>query len=212
MSDTRPVLADLDGTLIDSRKIEAWVWTKWAAGHRLDPAPFLANQGVRVADLLARFAPHIPATEAALIAEMALACPLAADPLPGAAQLLLEPGAPFAIVTSGAAALARGLLAGAGFLPPAVMVTADDVIRGKPGPEPYQLAAALLDVSPRDCVVLEDTAVGVAAGVAAGMTVVAVTTTEEATALHQAGARLVVPDVAGFLRCREAGSLPWPRD
>ena len=53
---------------------------------------------------------------------------------------------------------------------------------GKPSPSGYLKAAKMLGVSPADCVVIEDSAVGVAAGVAAGMKVVAL---DRATALPQ---------------------------
>ena len=52
-------------------------------------------------------------------------------------------------------------------------ISGDDVKKGKPDPEPYLAAAARLGVQPADCLVVEDSLVGVAAGVAAGMTVVA---------------------------------------
>ena len=58
-----------------------------------------------------------------------------------------------------------------------VVVTADQVQRGKPAPDPYLLAAARLGVPAEECLVLEDAPSGVTAGVAAGMTAWAVTTT-----------------------------------
>ena len=56
-------------------------------------------------------------------------------------------------------------------------MTADQVARGKPAPDPYLLAAERLGVDPADCLVLEDAPAGIAAGRAAGMTVWAVATT-----------------------------------
>ena len=50
------------------------------------------------------------------------------------------------------------------------IVTANDVIYGKPCPDIYQKAAQNLGVNPAKCVVFEDTGAGVAAGRAAGMT------------------------------------------
>jgi beta-phosphoglucomutase-like phosphatase (HAD superfamily) len=55
-----------------------------------------------------------------------------------------------------------------------VTVTGDDVTRTKPDPEPYRLAAKLLDVDPGNCVALEDSPNGVASATAAGCRVVAV--------------------------------------
>jgi HAD superfamily hydrolase (TIGR01509 family) len=50
----------------------------------------------------------------------------------------------------------------------AIVVTADDVARPKPAPDPYLAAAAALGAEPGACVVLEDSPTGVAAGRAAG--------------------------------------------
>ena len=58
--------------------------------------------------------------------------------------------------------------AAAGLPVPDVLVTADQVARGKPAPDPYLLAAERLGVDPADCLVLEDAPGGVAAGRAAG--------------------------------------------
>jgi len=60
---------------------------------------------------------------------------------------------------------------------PNVLVTADQVARGKPAPDAYLLAAERLGADPAVCLVLEDAPSGIAAGRAAGMTVWAVTTT-----------------------------------
>ena len=54
-----------------------------------------------------------------------------------------------------------------------LILGAGDYERGKPDPSGYLKAADLLGVLPEDCVVIEDSAVGVAAGVAAGMKVIA---------------------------------------
>jgi HAD superfamily hydrolase (TIGR01509 family) len=57
-----------------------------------------------------------------------------------------------------------------------VIVTSDLVPEGKPSPAVYLYAAGQLGVSPEQCLVFEDTFSGVAAGKAAGMKVIAVTT------------------------------------
>ena len=57
------------------------------------------------------------------------------------------------------------------------VVTIDDVERGKPHPDPFLKAAKLLQVPAEDCVVVENAPMGIKAGKAAGMTVIAVTTT-----------------------------------
>lgn len=61
-----------------------------------------------------------------------------------------------------------------------VVVTRDDVRRGKPDPEMFLKAAGKLKVKPKECVVVEDSTHGVKAGKKAGMTVIAVTTGQHA--------------------------------
>ncbi|MGW1607456.1 HAD family hydrolase, partial [Streptomyces eurythermus] len=83
-------------------------------------------------------------------------------------------GAAWAVVTSGTRALAGSRLRGTGLPVPDVLVTADDVARGKPAPDGYLAASRALGVPPADCVVVEDALPGVTAARAAGMTVVGV--------------------------------------
>ena len=54
------------------------------------------------------------------------------------------------------------------------VVTADDVIHGKPAPDIFLKAAELAGVSPSRCIVFEDSPLGVKGGLAAGMQVVAI--------------------------------------
>ena len=67
-----------------------------------------------------------------------------------------------------------------------VVLAREDVTRGKPDPEIYFLAATKLDVRPQECVVVEDSANGVRAGLAAGMNVVAFGTPFTIASLHSA--------------------------
>src|SRR5438132_10016795 len=55
------------------------------------------------------------------------------------------------------------------------VVSSEDVARGKPAPDIFLRAAGLLGVAPPDCCVIEDSAAGVDAALAAGMTVFAIT-------------------------------------
>jgi sugar-phosphatase len=70
--------------------------------------------------------------------------------------------------------LAERLLRRAGLRLPELIVSADDVGRGKPAPDCYLQAAQRLGTAPERTLVVEDSRQGIAAGVAAGMTVVAV--------------------------------------
>ena len=91
---------------------------------------------------------------------------------PGAAELLAGP-IPIAVVTSGSTELATARLRGAGLEPPAVLITADTIERGKPDPEPFLLGARGLGVDPARCLALEDAPSGIESARAAGIPVVA---------------------------------------
>ena len=80
----------------------------------------------------------------------------------------------WAVATSGTRELATMRLRHVGLPLPRVMIAADDVVEGKPAPEPYLKAAAALSVSARDCVVIEDAPAGVRSGHAAQARVIAV--------------------------------------
>ena len=82
----------------------------------------------------------------------------------------------WAIVTSAERALALARLGAAGLPIPKVLVTAEDVERGKPDPACYLLGASRMGVAASDCLVFEDAPFGLAAGHAAGAQVVALTT------------------------------------
>ena len=69
--------------------------------------------------------------------------------LPGAAELLdALPSGSWTVVTSGTRALATGRLAHGGLPIPEQLITADDVERGKPDPQPYLAGAAALGSIP----------------------------------------------------------------
>jgi HAD superfamily hydrolase (TIGR01509 family) len=80
---------------------------------------------------------------------------------------------PYCVASSGSHAKMATTLGATGLLPRFTgrMFSAADVARGKPAPDIFLYAASRCGVRPRDCVVIEDSPAGVAAGVAAGMTV-----------------------------------------
>ena len=74
------------------------------------------------------------------------------------------------------------------------MITAEDVVHGKPSPEPFLKGAALLGFPPWDCLVFEDTPAGIASARAAGMQAVALQTTYPAHQLQ--AAHLIIRNLA----------------
>lgn len=96
--------------------------------------------------------------------------------------------AAWAIVTSGTHAIATMRLRHTHVPLPAVLITDEEVTRGKPAPDAYLLAATRLGVPAARCVVLEDAPAGIAAAQAAGMRVIAVTPTHAREHLRAAEA------------------------
>jgi HAD superfamily hydrolase (TIGR01509 family) len=94
------------------------------------------------------------------------------DPMPGAVALLAALGAagvPVGLVSNARRRFVERGLRSAGLLEAfAVIVSADDVARPKPAPDPYLAGAAALGVEAGACAVLEDSPTGLAAGRAAG--------------------------------------------
>ncbi|MET0348530.1 MAG: HAD-IA family hydrolase [Rhizobacter sp.] len=171
-------LFDMDGTLLTSILAAERVWAAWARRHGLDVDAFLPTiHGVRCEDTVRR--QNLPgidvAAEVAWITAAEIADTEGVEPIPGAAEFVAAlPTDRWAIVTSASRELALGRLAAAGLPVPAVMVTAEDVERGKPAPDGYQLAARRLGVPVADCLVFEDAPAGIAAGEAAGAAVLVV--------------------------------------
>lgn len=185
------VLFDLDGVLVDSTLAVERVWRRWAAVHKVDPELVMENaHGRRSIETIRIVAPELDAERENLTVEnMEIKERDGIVAIPGAAELLSSlPPDSFTIVTSATTALASARLRYAGLPVPERMITADDVVEGKPSPEPYLKGAALLGFAPRDCLVFEDTPAGVESGKAAGMRVIALTSTYPAAKLRRADA------------------------
>ncbi|HZC25872.1 MAG TPA: HAD-IA family hydrolase [Actinopolymorphaceae bacterium] len=182
------VLLDLDGTLVDSASALVRTWSRWAAEHSVTPDQMRAvvAHGLTAAALVAALLPaEQVAAGLARIDELEIADVEDVTALAGSEAFVSAlPVERWAIVTSGNRRVAEVRLEAAGLVPPPVMVTADDVCRGKPDPEPFLLGAARLDVAPSRCLVVEDSPAGLAAARAAGMATVGVTTTHPARDLH----------------------------
>jgi sugar-phosphatase len=190
------VLFDLDGVLADSKAAVERHWAHFAERHGLDRDRVLAGAHGRrsvdhVTDLLAGASAEFIARENVRFERLEVEENEGVTALPGAAALWAtldagSPGAPVGVVTSGTAALARARLGIAGLAVPQVLVTAEDVVAGKPDPQGYLRAAHLLGVPPGECLVVEDAAAGVRAGRAAGARVLGLLTTHTADELAAA--------------------------
>lgn len=181
------LLLDMDGVLVDSTDAVTRDWGQWARRRGLDPEDVLAlGHGAPSRDVVAHFvAADEVDDEASWVESLALNSE-AEIALPGALKALSQTLLLVAVVTSATRDVAVRRLARAGLPIPAVLVTADDVARGKPDPEPYLRAARLLKVEPADCVAIEDTPMGLTSIRRAGAFPIAVTTTFDASQLTKA--------------------------
>ncbi len=148
------------------------------------------GHGVRSREIIKRVAPHLDCElEAQSLEAMEAADQDGVRVMPGAQELVgAIPEGCWCVVTSGTRRLATARLQLAGIPIPKVMVTADDVSRGKPHPEPYLKGAELLGVRPEDCLVIEDAPAGIQAAHAGGMKAIGLTSTYGAVALTEADA------------------------
>jgi sugar-phosphatase len=160
----RAVLFDCDGVLVDSDDTVVRSWSRWARRYDLDPDEVTALvPGRRSVDTVHMLiAPDLRAEAVRVIDTYELEDAAEVRSVAGASALVKSlPPTCWAVVTSGTSVLARARLRAAGISPPRVVVTADDVSRGKPDPEGYLAAARLLEVPPEASVVVEDSSSGV---------------------------------------------------
>lgn len=165
-------LFDMDGTLLDSSAVVERVWLTWARRHAIDERALLASlHGVRAEDTVRKFAgPSLDITrETEWIRQSELGDVDGIVPVKGIGLFLarLDPDS-WAVVTSATLELATVRMNAAKIPIPRVMVTAEEVKRGKPDPEGFQLAARRLGVPIEECLVFEDSLPGVKAAKAAG--------------------------------------------
>lgn len=202
-------LFDMDGTLYDSMPNHASSWFQMVREHGIEctPEEFFLYEGATgkfTVNLLIRRAFGRDATDEEVDgfyrrkAEIFRSKPAPAV-MPGVRKLIervgLLPGPPQTILVTGSA---QGSLLGRldddfpGIFPAERRVTALDVERGKPFPDPFLKGAAIAGVSPAECVVIENAPLGVQAARAAGCFTVAVQTGPVPRAeLEQSGANIV---------------------
>lgn len=177
---------DLDGTLLDTMPLhfQAWDAAMRAAGlpHALDEDYFYALGGTptrRVAELFGeryglKLDPdavfhHKETLFSELQSQVRLIEPVVAFARRAGATR------PVAVASGGPRLIVRRSLEVTGLAELfRVVVTADDVVHGKPAPDMFLLAARLLGVAPERCLVFEDAELGIQGALAAGMEVVRV--------------------------------------
>lgn len=178
----RPAAAlwDMDGTIVDTESHWVAAAEEILRAHGIesvpsDLAPLIGMALTDGAELMRKLGVDVPVRdlvdrhlELAMRNTAAAGLSWRAGAVEMLAALRAE-GVPLALVTMSYRAYAVAIIAG---LPDAtfdVVVTGDDVARGKPSPDAYLRAAELLGVEPSECVAIEDSLIGLAAARAAGI-------------------------------------------
>ena len=214
------VLWDMDGTLVDTEPYWLAAETAVVAAHgrgswSAEDAKLLVGNDLLVSGSLLkeRGQVRLPVEEIAELLMDGVASRIreAVPWRPGARELLAALRAdrvPTALVTMSYERLVGPVLDSMPVGSFDVVVTGDNVTRGKPHPEPYLHAARLLGVDPGACVAIEDSQPGAASAEAAGCRVLVV---ENHVAVDPGPGRVFLPTLAG-LAPTDLGALRVPRD
>ena len=169
---------DCDGTLVDSEPLagEAWRRALKPHGYAVTDEDLATTIGIPYARTHAYLAgradiPDAQALWPELKRELFALIDAQLVPFPDALQAvedLRARGVRIAVASSSPRERLDRTLARA-HLQFEVTIAGDEIEHGKPAPDMFLLAAARVDVEPRNCVVIEDSPPGVAAGKAAGM-------------------------------------------
>jgi beta-phosphoglucomutase len=197
-------LFDLDGVIVDSNPVHVRAWEQYLAGHGVvfDGERRMTMYGMHNQALVRElFGPEL--TQAEIVEHGAAKEALYRELMGGDLEAHLVPGlrqfleryreAPKAVASNAERHNVDFVVREAG-LSVFFQATLDgnQVERPKPFPDVYLMAAAKLGYEPANCIVFEDSHSGVAAGIAAGMTVVGIQTTYE----NFDGVALAVKDFA----------------
>ena len=191
----RAYLFDCDGTIADSMPLHYNAWKAVLADWNCDyPEEVFYSWGGKpvrkiIADLNMMNGLKMPVEDVAMRKESLYLAQLPQlKAIPEVLECIeAEHGRiPFAVVSGSTRDSVVGSLSVLGLLDKFdIIVSADDYKHGKPAPDGYLLAAARLGVAPADCLVFEDTEMGVEAATAAGMASVKVLTSLERRLANQ---------------------------
>jgi sugar-phosphatase len=207
------VIFDNDGVLVDSNAIAERHLRVWTQRHGLPFEPFAAiHHGRQTIDTIRLAAPQLDAAAEALALETEEANDKEGLVAFAGAQRLVSalPEGRWAIATSGTRRTATMRIVHVGLPLPRVLITADDVVKGKPAPDPYRLAAKGLGLDPTRCVVIEDASAGIASARAAGARVIAVASTSSPAALADADVIVARLDDLEIDVLEQGLRISWP--
>lgn len=204
------LLFDMDGVLINSTPAVTRVWRRWALEHGFNSEEVVARAHGRPSLTTVReYLPNADhEAENREVERREIEDLEGVIPLPGALELLASlPQDRWTIVTSCTRPLAEVRIRAAGLPLPKKLITSNDIIHGKPHPDPYLKGASVLGFPAANCIVVEDVPAGVRAGKAAGAKVVGFTTTVGEAVLQDAGADWILNNCADIRLLGEGKDL-----
>lgn len=180
------VFFDLDGTLVDSAHAISVAWGQWVDRYSIaGPDLSEALGGTSIDTIRKLVPPEEVQTALAVLTEFELQTAHLVREVNGARELLKTiPTGYWSLVTSSRRSVALARLSSARLSVPDYIVTADDYKRGKPSPEPYEVALNHVRKNARRCLTFEDSVPGVESARASGVEVVGVTTYTSAQELR----------------------------
>ncbi len=205
------VIFDVDGVILDSPHEQAWraalagfadpagftsaFYQRAVAGKPRSDGAVAALVGLGMPDATARAAEYAQRKQAIMQDLIAAGSFTVYPDALRALHRLHAAGTRLAVASS--SKNAEAMLAGFTDLF-TVRICGRDLPHGKPDPAIFLLAAAEAGSDPADCLVVEDAPAGIIAASAAGMAALGIARHDDAAALHQAGADLVLPDLDGL--------------
>ena len=132
------------------------------------------------------------------------------QPISGVEKVIRNLQMPFCVASNSRTEKVRAMLKITGLFDyfNGKIFTASQVKHPKPAPDIYLYAARAFNIAPSDCLVIEDTSVGVTAAKVAGMTVLGYAAQTSATRLLEAGAHDVFADMKALPMLIEHGKKP----
>ncbi|NJN05257.1 MAG: HAD-IA family hydrolase [Rhodobacteraceae bacterium] len=192
------IIFDMDGVIVNSEPLHERAFHRvfaeigYAGNHGVDFPAYYGSSDVHVwRDFIARHQPPHTLDELLGRKERHFAGFIAAEEpiFEGLPELLERCAArwPIGLASGSRHATINSVLALRGLRRHfRAIVSSEDVARGKPAPDIFLRTAELLGIAPAECVVIEDSAAGVTAGRAAGMSVIAITNSLPAEKLAHA--------------------------